>query len=147
MPKGENYLVKSKTIGKYYPKVNRKKSRKKAIIILAALKKRIAREVRDQKLREGQEIGEVVLDAEARMGELLREIPKAKGGQPFHEHPTIDTAVQSRPQTKSEAIAEIGISQKQAERFQTLAAHPEAVAQAKAEAREKGEIVTRSAAL
>ena len=53
----------------------------------------VAREVRDQKLREGQEIGEVVLDAEARMGELLSEIPKGSGGDRKSDNFKIDSGV------------------------------------------------------
>ena len=49
--------------------------------------------------------------------------------------------------TKKELIEAAGITQKQAERFQTLAEHPELVEKAKAEARENGDIVTRSSAL
>lgn len=70
-----------------------------------------------------------------RIGELMSNIPKAKGGQPFHEKSTIDSVVESRPETKSEVIRDAGLTQKQVERFQTMASHPEIVAQAKAEAR------------
>jgi hypothetical protein len=44
---------------------------------------------------------------------------------------------------KSEALEEIGIHQKQAQRFETLAKYPEAVEKAKEEARQEGRIVTR----
>ena len=40
----------------------------------------LATEVRQQKLREAQDISEAVLDAEVRIGELMREVPKASGG-------------------------------------------------------------------
>ena len=105
----------------------------------------LAQEVREQKLHEAQDIADAVLDAEARIGELMAKVPKAKGGQPFHEKRTIDTGVESRPQTKSEVIREAGFTPKQVERFQTIAKHPEAVEMAKEEARTKDEIVTRSA--
>lgn len=98
-----------------------------------------AQEVREQKLREAQDISEAVLDAEVKIGELMAKVQKAKGGQPFHEKRTSDTAVESRPQTKSEVIKEAGLTQKQVERFQTLAAHPEIVEKAKAEAQEMSE--------
>ena len=74
-------------------------------------------------------------------------VPKAKGGQPFHEKHTNDTAVESRPKLKTEVIKEAGFTPKQVERFQTLAKHPEIVAQAKAEARENEDIVSRSLVL
>ena len=52
-----------------------------------------------------------------------------------------------KPKTKSEIIKEAGFTQKQVERFQQLAAHPEAVAQAKAEAKANDDIVSRSLVL
>lgn len=100
----------------------------------------VAQEVRKQKLKEGQEIGEAVLDAEVRIGELMREVPKASGGAPYHKG-TNNTAVMS---TKLDAIKEMGFTPMQVSRFETLAAHPEIVAQAKAEARENDTIVTRA---
>lgn len=106
----------------------------------------LAQEVREQKLREAQAIAEAVLDAEVRIGELMEQVPKAKGGQPFHKS-TADSTVESRPQTKADVIHEAGFTPKQVERFQTIAKHPEAVEQAKAEAREQDEVVTRSAVL
>lgn len=103
----------------------------------------VAQEVRKQKLKEGQEIGEAVLDAEVRIGELMREVPKASGGAPYHKG-TNNTAVMS---TKLDAIKEMGFTPMQVSRFETLAAHPEIVAQAKAEAKENDDIVTRSLVL
>lgn len=46
--------------------------------------------------------------------------------------------------TKKQSLKEIGFSQEQARRLETLAKHPEVVAQAKAEAREADDIVSRS---
>ena len=100
----------------------------------------VAQEVRKQKLKEGQEIAEAVLDAEVRIGELMREVPKAQGKR-TDTKPT-DTAV-----GKYEVIEKAGFTPKQVERFETLAAHPEAVERAKAEARENQEMVTRSSVL
>ena len=74
-------------------------------------------------MKEGQEIGEAVLDAEVRIGELMREVPKAQGKRTDIK-PT-DTAV-----GKYEVIEKAGFTPKQVERFETLAAHPEIVAQA-----------------
>lgn len=100
----------------------------------------IAQEVRNQKLKEGQEIAEAVLDAEVRIGELMREVPKAQGKRTDTQHS--NTAV-----TKLETLESMGFNKMQVQRFETLAAHPEAVERAKAEAREKDEIVTRSSVL
>jgi len=52
------------------------------------------------------------------MGELLATIPKEQVGRPSK---IIDTAVENLP-TKLETIEALGFDQKQAERFQTMAA-------------------------
>ncbi len=65
-------------------------------------------------------------------------IPKSQGART--DIKLMDTAVQKLP-TKAEVIEQAGFTQKQAERFQTLAAHPEIVEQAKAKARENGDVV------
>lgn len=96
----------------------------------------LAQEVHQQKLQEAQEIAEAVLDAEVQIGKLTSELPKAK-----NQHDAIRNGADS---TKSEALKEAGIKQDTAERFERLAKHPEAVAEAKAIARERGEVVTRS---
>jgi DNA N-6-adenine-methyltransferase (Dam). len=106
----------------------------------------IAQEVRNQKLKEGQEIAEAVLDAEVRIGELMREVPKASGGDRRSENFKNNTDVTFEKQ-KKQVISDMGFTPMQVSRFETLAAHPEAVERAKAEAREKDEIVTRSSVL
>ena len=104
--------------------------------IRAIQKVGLAKEVHEQKLREAQDIADAVLDAEVRIGELTRAMPKAQG---FASSilPTDGKNVK----TKTEQLSEIGL--KHPERFESLAAHPEAVEKAKAEAREEGRIVTR----
>lgn len=105
----------------------------------------VAQEVRKQKLKEGQEIAEAVLDAEVRIGELMRDVPKAKN----QYESALATDGQSK--TKTEAVAKMmGMDaatdknkvEHMIKRFETLAAHPEAVERAKAEARENQEMVT-----
>lgn len=123
----------------------------------------LAQEVRKQKLEEAQAISEAVLDAEVRIGELMAQIPKVRINNPTGKNQHTgqnDTVVDlsktenlveivtSQPQkTKAEIIKETGFTQKQAERFQTLAKYPEIVEQVKAEARENDDIVSRSAVL
>ena len=108
----------------------------------------VAQEVRKQKLKEGQEIAEAVLDAEVRIGELMAATPKAQGARTDIE--PRDTAV---TKLKTEALKQAGFTgsdekiRQMAHRFETLAAHPEAVERAKAEARENQEMVTRSSVL
>lgn len=99
----------------------------------------LAQEVYEQKLAEAQDIADAVLDAEVRMGQLTADMEKSVGGRPSE---TKDNSVRSFP-TKSEQLEEIGITEKQKQRFETLAKHPEVVEEAKAAAREEGRIVTR----
>lgn len=100
----------------------------------------LAEEVRKQKMVEAQEIAEAVLDAETKLGELMSKVPKAQGKR-TDKKPT-DTAV-----GKYDVIKEAGFTPKQVERFETLAKNPDIVEQAKAEARENDDIVSRSLVL
>lgn len=98
----------------------------------------LAREVRDQKLREAQDIADAVLDAEVRIGELTASIPKAQGIR--NDLKPVRTGAEK---SKAETLQEIGIKQDTAERLEQLARHPEKVEEAKAKAREEERIVTR----
>lgn len=103
----------------------------------------LAREVREQKLQEAQEIAEVVTDAEVRIGELIKQIPKAtKDNARKQISPHVDLI---RP--KSEVLKESGITQRQAEHFQIMASNPESVERAKEKARQNGEVLSRTAVL
>ncbi len=104
--------------------------------IRAIQKVGLAKEVHEQKLAEAQDIAEAVLDAEAKIGELTKAIPTAQGARTDIEH--TDTAV-----PKSKHLEDIGITEKQKQRFESLASHPQAVEAAKTQAREEGRIVTR----
>ena len=106
----------------------------------------LGKEVRQQKLDEGQMIAEALLDAEVRLGELTREIPKATKGNQYTGRMESDSGVVLQ-KNKKDTLAELGFTPKQAERFETLAKHPEIVAQAKAEARESDNMVNRSLVL
>lgn len=99
----------------------------------------LAKEVREQKLQEGQEIAEAVTDAEVVMGRLLKEMPKAQGGRPT-ENP-------STANDRFSKLSDLGISRDQSSQFQRMADHPEEVEKAKEEARENGDIVSRSQVL
>lgn len=112
---------------------------------IAAIKKvGLASEVLEQKRAEAQEIAELVTLSEMRMGEMLSEIPKATpNNNPFHEKSTDAPLVK----TKADTIADIGISRDAAKRYQQMAAHPDIVEQAIAEARENDDIVSRASVL
>ena len=100
----------------------------------------LAEEVRQQKLQEAQDISEAVLDAEVRIGELMATVPKAKN----QYQSAVDNGVHS---TKAEVIEKSGFTVKQVQRFETLAKNKDIVEQAKAEARENDDIVSRSLVL
>ena len=108
--------------------------------IRAIKKVGLAREVAEQKRREAQQLAEAVIDAEVRIGELMREIPTAQGAR-------TDTELSQSALTKFETLKENGFSKQIGNQFEQMSKHPEAVAAAKAEAREAEEIVTRSAVL
>lgn len=100
----------------------------------------LAEEVRKQKLEEAQAISEAVLDAEVKIGELMAQVPKAK-----NQHKSaVDSGVHS---TKADVIEKAGFTVKQVQRFETLAKNPDIVEQAKAEARENDDVVSRSLVL
>lgn len=115
----------------------------------------LAKEVREQKLAEGQEIGKLVLLAEARLGELFNQMPKVSGGdrrsEEFkipsagkfeNENPEIET-----PKPKLEVAAEMGFNKNQVSQFQQLADNPKAVQEAIDYAEKNGTIPTRTIAL
>lgn len=103
----------------------------------------LAKEVHEQKLMEAQEIAEAVLDAEMKIGELTKKIPKATTN---HKNLEINNGADFL-KPKSETLEEIGIPQHTANRFEMLAKHPEAVEKAKAIARENGDIVSRQSVM
>jgi hypothetical protein len=79
-------------------------------------------EVREQKKEEAQMLAGALLDAEARMGELLKAIPNLKGRNIPGKS---DSGV---------TLSEYGVSKKQSHQFQQLAQHPDIVEQVKAKA-------------
>lgn len=108
----------------------------------------LAQEVRTQKLKEAQDIAEAVLDAEVKIGELMSKVPKASGGDHGNQYTGGKKSNDAHFATeKQNAVDESGFSVDQIKRFQTLAAHPEIVEQAKAEARKNDDIVSRSLVL
>jgi hypothetical protein len=114
--------------------------------IRAIDKLHIAKEVKDQKLNEAKMLSEALLTAQVRVGELTREIPKATQGNQYTGKMVADTDVANQ-KPKHEVLADIGITPKQAERYEQLAQHPEIVEQVKAEARETDELPTQTAVL
>lgn len=109
----------------------------------------VAQGVYEQKLKEAQEMAEAVLDAKVKLGELMAKVPKATkgtGSNQYAKKAENDTTVDFS-KSKADVIRDAGFTPKQVERFQTIAANPEAVEQAKAEAREKGDVVSQNQVL
>lgn len=103
----------------------------------------LAKEVHEQKLAEAQAIAEAVLDAEVKIGELTAAMPKASGGDRRSEGFKMCTA-DDFEKPKRQALAEIGLTQSQARRYEMLAKNPQIVQQAKESARRTNDIVNRS---
>ena len=106
----------------------------------------LAKEVLEQKRSEAQEIAELVTLSEVKIGKMLKEIPKASGGDRRSEDFKNDNSVEFE-NPKSEVLKEIGIPQKTAERFQKMADNEDIVQEAIEEARKNDDIVSRSAVL
>ena len=120
--------------------------------IRAINKLKLAEEVRQQKMEEARMLSEALLDAEVRIGELTKRIPKAdKGNQYTGKMVNRNNANNhfqefSQP-TKAQAMTEIGFNKDQVSRFETLADNKDLVEQVKAEARERNTIPTRGKVL
>ena len=118
--------------------------------IRAIDKLKLATGVKEQKLREAQDIAEIVLDAEIKIGEIYDKLPDEKNNNPSgsnqHSRGQVEGGLDSTTK-KQKARKDAGISQKQAEEYKKLAKNKNATEQAKTEARKKGTIVTRKAAL
>lgn len=123
--------------------------------IRAMNKLNVAVEVQKQKLEEAQMLGEMVLEAETRIGEIGLTIPKATGHQEKRGNQytsgeidsAVDFSTSNKSQTKKDLTEATGFSQKEMERFQTLAENRELIEQAKQEARQKNTIATRESVL
>lgn len=103
----------------------------------------LAQEVWEQKTKEAQEVAELATDAFVAIGKFANTVPKASGGDRRSE------SFKSSPEGtfekgKIETLSEMGLSKKQISQAQILAKNPIIVEQAKAEARENDDIVSRS---
>lgn len=127
---------------------------------------KLAKEVREQKLAEGQEIGKLVLLAEARLGTLFNQMPKATANNNVSGKAKENTQIPAvrklgnaqsieiddepppvKPKPKLEVAAEMGFNKNQVAQFQKLADNPDAVQKAIDDAEKNDEIVTRTSAL
>ena len=113
--------------------------------IRAIDKLKLAEEVRTQKREEAKMLSEAILDAEVRLGQLFKNIPTEAGKRTDIQ--PMDNEVHRLSRTKKETVENLGFSQRQTQRLEMLADTPELVEYVKAEARENGNIATRTRVL
>lgn len=110
--------------------------------IRAIKKAGLAAEVYLQKVREQQQLCELILDASVRMGEIAKSIPQVNSNQHISKVQS-DSSVHLQ-KTKTETIRGLGFSPKQVQRFETLADNKDLVEQEKSQARKEGRMPTRT---
>lgn len=115
--------------------------------IRAIDKLQLAEDVRAQKKEEAQMLAEALLDAEVRIGDLLKKIPKNTNFKGNQYKEVNSHQCEKTTETKQEVIARLGFNKDQANRFETLSSNKDVVEQVKAEARENEDIPTRSRVL
>lgn len=121
--------------------------------IRAIKKVGLAKEVLEQKKAEAQEIAELVTLSEVQIGKMLKEIPKAPANQytsansSESEKESAFSCAEEKAKPKTETTKDLGFSKDQVSQFQRMADHEEVVHEAIAEARERDDIVSRSAVL
>lgn len=104
----------------------------------------VAQEIRDQTLKETQEISTALIAAEQRIGELLLAIPVQSGRRSDIETSAERTA---KVKTKAETISDMGYDRHEASDYQQMAKNPEIVQKVIEDAIANGEVVTKSSVL
>ena len=94
-----------------------------------------AQAIKDQTLKDSQEIASALLAAEQRIGELLLAIPKASGQY---------AESKNRPVSKNTLIKDMGYSKDEAADYQQMAKNPEIVEKVIKDAIASGEVPTKS---
>lgn len=102
-----------------------------------------AQEIRDQTLREAQEVSTALIAAEQRIGELLLAIPKATGNQ----YTSANSTHIEKAKTKSETIKDMGYSKDEASDYQQMAKNPEVVQRVIEDALANGDVITKTQVL
>jgi len=88
-----------------------------------------ASEVREQKKQEAQWLASALLDAEVRIGEILKNTEFSKGGRG------------KTGSTASTSLDKLGLTKDQSSKFQKLANHKEIVERVKAEAKDNDDLL------
>lgn len=100
-----------------------------------------AQEIRNQTLKEAQEVSTALIAAEQRIGEILLAIPKQAGGVNQYNKEEKSTRVEK---SKTETIEEMGYTKDEASDYQRMAQNPEIVKRVINDALANGKIVTTS---
>ena len=114
----------------------------------------LAKEVLQQKMNEAQNLNDIKVHAEMKLGELTAAMEKSQGGRPMRNSSPTRTSffdceeVQgTEPVTKQNALEKAGIKKQAASEYERMAAHPEIVERVLANAREKNDIPSRASIL
>jgi len=99
----------------------------------------VAQEIRDQTLKEAQEVSTALIAAEQRIGELLLSIPKGTGNQ--------YTNANSTRVEKAKVVEKMGYSKDDVSDYQRMAQNPEVVQKVIDEAMARGEVVTKASVM
>jgi len=110
--------------------------------IRAMKKLDIAKEVREQKKEEAQNLAELLIDAEVRIGQLTKLIEPSKGLRT-----DLELSNSAVTRSKKEQLENLGFSKMDTSRFEQLADNPESVEMAKEKAKENNEVINRTAIL
>lgn len=98
----------------------------------------VAQEIRDQTLKETQELSTALIAAEQRIGEILLAIPKRSGNY---------SDGKNRPVSKNTVAKEMGYTKDDVSDYQQMAQNPEVVQKVIDEAMERGEVVTKASVM
>ena len=101
----------------------------------------VAQAIKDQTLKDSQEIASALLAAEQRIGELLLAIPKASGGVNRYNK---EEKAERSAKSKAETISDMGYDRHEASDYQQMAKNPEIVQKVIKDALSNGEIPTKS---
>lgn len=106
----------------------------------------VAQEIRDQTLKEAQEVSNAVIAAEQRIGELLLSIPKASGGDRKSDD-FKNRNGSNFEKNKTEIVKDMGYTKDEVADYQQMAKHPEVVQAVIDKALQDGEIVTKASVM
>ena len=106
--------------------------------IRAMNKLEFIKEIEEQKKQELQDLSEALIDAQVRIGELTKALPRASA---YNARKT--TSGYSDVVLKSETVKNLGLERYQVNEYEQMASNPEAVRQAKDEARDTERPVSR----